>query len=500
MKHILSSILATICFLPIYGQHELADMNEPTISSEQAIFEGIVIKSDPAYTDSVRIYVFDLLDKEGHTLYCKMDSFGYFHFDIQSGTTASINFYHGNDYEGFLLIEPGETTSVTLDERKKENENRWLFGGSHAEWNNGMNALPDSTRFYSLYRKITREWKRYTDSEDEFVFMETISPLQEDLEERIWSSNVSDEVKSFNYLASKLYYIELLSGYAITLNQLSVQRGMDRGVSRMFYKDAVKEDILRYNSMLYTPLGSQLKRYSILCNEQRGAHFSYPKFLDKIDYGQKAMALLHAKKLLNERQLNAIEQRMPELYPLISSRNERLRSEQLEAMRNPMYHIKYIDEDISGKNVYHALVEQYEGKIVLIDLWATWCMPCRIAMEKMKPLKETYKDLISFVYVTGETSAEDTWRQLIPDIKGEHFYLTDRQWKDLCKHIKVKSIPSYLLIDWDGLIVKQFTGFPGAETLENEIEELLEEKKKMELDSLNNKESNPQSLNADGNE
>ena len=146
-------------------------------------------------------------------------------------------------------------------------------------------------------------------------------------------------------------------------------------------------------------------------------------------------------------------------------------------MRNPMYHIKYIDEDATGKDVYFSLVDKYEGRIMLVDMWATWCMPCRVAMENMKPLKEEYKDYIAFVYVTGETSSEDTWRSLIPDIKGDHYYLTDRQWKDICKHLKVKSIPSYLLIDWDGLVVKQFTGFPGNEALAKAIEKLLAERR-----------------------
>lgn len=469
-------ILLTSCSLSVYGQQRITDMPEPTLSSESAFFEGRITKSDSSYTDSVRIYVFDLLSPEGYTDYALLDSTGYFCFEIRCGSSVSLNFFHGNSYEGFLLVEPGSTSSLTLDERKKPDDERWLFEGAFSEWNNSMNTLPDSTRFYSLYRKVAGAWKEYTDDEDEFEFTGKLSEMQSALEERIWLSDATDEVKSFNYLASKLYYIELLSGYAMTLNQLSLQRGLDRGVSGMFYREAVKEDILKYNSMLYTPMGSQLKRYSALCNEQRGAHFSYPKFLDKIDYGRRALHLISEGKPLNERQFSAISEKLPELYMLIAGRNEALRLTLLDSMRNPMYHIRYIDEELKGKDVYFSLVDNYSGKIVLMDLWATWCMPCRVAMENMKPLKEEYGDSVSFVYVTGETSSEETWRSLIPDIKGEHYYLTDPQWKDLCKQFKVKSIPSYLLIDWDGLVVKQFTGYPGLETLRSEIDKLLTER------------------------
>ena len=472
MNKILFILLATFT-LSVYGQQRIVDMSEPTLSSESAYFEGRIIKSDSSYTDSVRIYVFDLLEEEGYTDYAKLDSTGSFSFEIQCGSSVSLNFFHGNLYEGFLLVEPGSTSTLILDEGKKSGVDRWRFSGAHSDWNNGMNSLPDSTRFYSLYRKVAGAWKEYTDDEDEFEFIGKLSPMQSALEERIWQSDVSDEVKSFNYLASKLYYIELLSGYAMTLNQLSLHRGLDRGVSGMFYRDAVKENILKYNSMLYTPMGSQLKRYSALCNEQRGAHFSYPKFLDKIDYGRRALHLINEGKPLNERQFSAISEKLPELYMLIAGRNEALRLSLLNSLRNPMYHIRYIDEDVKGKDVYFSLVDNYAGKIVLMDLWATWCMPCRIAMENMKPLKEEFGDSISFVYVTGETSSEDTWRSLIPDIKGEHYYLTDSQWKELCKHLKVKSIPSYLLIDWDGLVVKQFTGYPGIDPMRKEIDKLL---------------------------
>lgn len=487
MKRII--FLGFIIFFPlsITSQVQIVDMPEPTLNSESTIFEGTIINRDSSYTDSVRLYVFDILEKDDHTYYSRLDSLGHFRFMFKCGSTVSASFYHGNDYEGFLLLEPGDTALLTLDEHKGKKDRRWVFSGAHSVWNNDMNQLSDSTRYYSLYRKVTKEWKRYTDDEDEFAFRSAVSSMQSSLEERILDSEVDDEVKYFNYLASKLYYIELLSGYAMTMTQLYIQRGMDRGVSSGFYKEAVKEDFLHYNTLLYTPLGKHLKGYASLCNEQRGSHFTYPKFLDKVDYAVKALSLLHEKNLLNERQLNAIERRLPELYEWISGLNEDLRAEQLEKMRNPMYHIKYIDEDVKGKDVYFSLVDNYEGKIILIDMWATWCMPCHVAMANMKPLKEEYKDKISFVYVTGETSSEDTWRSMIPDIKGDHYYITDSQWKDLCKALKVKSIPSYLLIDWDGLVVKQFTGFPGNDALKEEFEKLIKEREKSKIESQEGK-------------
>ncbi len=488
---IFTTLFLLSAVLSATSQTKIIDMAEPTLSSEAALLEGMVTKANESDSDTVRIYVFDLIAKDGYTDYALLDSTGYFRFRILTGSTNAVSFFHGKQ-EALLLVEPDEIVSLTLDERKKDKLSQWQFGGAHSEWNNEMNRLPFNTRYNSLYNRVIGNWKHYTEDEDEFHFKEVVAPLQAELEERIMATDISDEVKSFNYLASKLYYMELLGGYAMTLNQKYLQRGMDRGVSRMFYSDAVKTDFMHYNALLYTPLGKRLKNYATLCNEQRDGHFTYPKFLDKIDYARKGMVYLADDRLLNDRQLEAIRQRTPALDSLIVSRNEALRLKKREQLRNPMYYIKYIDDDLSGRHVFDAIRDQYPGRIFLLDFWATWCMPCRIAMENMKPLKENYKDLIDFVYLTGETSSEDTWRQLIPGIKGDHFFITDRQWKDICKQLKVNSIPAYMVIDWDGLIVKQFSGFPGNEALEKVFEKLLKEKEEKDAKERAEKERKEQ--------
>lgn len=497
MLRLLLLAVSILIFTDGSAQFRITDMPEPTMSFAHAMFEGYVTKDNATSTDSIRIYVFDLIQKDGHAQYAVLDSAGHFKFDIHSGTTCAVAFYHGKTHEGILLVEPGETTSLTLDERKSYDGGRWRFGGAHSEWNNDMNRLPSNARFNSLYNEISANWNTYTEDEDEFRFKEEVVGKQAELEQRIKSADVMEEVKTYNLLGARLYFMELLSGYAMTLNQKYLQRGIDRSVSRDFYREAVRNDFTHHNALLYTPLGSHLRQTVTICNEQRGAHFTLPSFLDKIDFAQKGMRLINEKKNLNDKQLAAIKKRCPDLFPLIQERDSLLREQKRDALRNPMYYIRYIDEDVKGKEVYHAIMDQYGGRIVVVDFWATWCMPCRMAMENMKPLKEAYKDSIAFVYVTGETSSEDTWRGLIPDIRGDHFYLTDAQWKDLCKHIKVKSIPAYLVVDWDGLISKQFSGFPGNESLEKEIVKLLDEKRALKEKEKQEKAAE-QSVESDG--
>ena len=53
-------------------------------------------------------------------------------------------------------------------------------------------------------------------------------------------------------------------------------------------------------------------------------------------------------------------------------------------------YIDFTAPDFNGKPV--KLSEQIKGKVALIDLWASWCAPCRRISKTMIPVYEAYKD------------------------------------------------------------------------------------------------------------
>ena len=110
------------------------------------------------------------------------------------------------------------------------------------------------------------------------------------------------------------------------------------------------------------------------------------------------------------------------------------------------------------------------GKPLLLNFWATWCGPCRMANKTMAPMKEELKDKdILYLYITGETSPLKTWENMIPDIHGEHFRLTDAQWKYLSDAFKIEGVPTYLIVDREGNTTFRQTGFPGVEKMKEEL-------------------------------
>ena len=120
-------------------------------------------------------------------------------------------------------------------------------------------------------------------------------------------------------------------------------------------------------------------------------------------------------------------------------------------------YIKHISDN--SKSPLEDILKNYKGKVTLVNLWATWCHPCLQAHEDWKPLKEDakYKD-VKFVYVASPTSGAETWQEMIKDIKGDHYYITDEQMSSILDKIEAAGYPAFLVIGKDGSILYSCSG------------------------------------------
>jgi thiol-disulfide isomerase/thioredoxin len=106
-------------------------------------------------------------------------------------------------------------------------------------------------------------------------------------------------------------------------------------------------------------------------------------------------------------------------------------------------------EDIS----FQEILKRYQGKTIVIDIWASWCPDCIKGMPKVEQLQERFPEAV-FLFLSYDKTP-DTWATGIEkyNVKGEH-YLIRSNWKGggFKDAVDIDWIPRYMVVDPTGKI------------------------------------------------
>jgi thiol-disulfide isomerase/thioredoxin len=122
-------------------------------------------------------------------------------------------------------------------------------------------------------------------------------------------------------------------------------------------------------------------------------------------------------------------------------------------------------------------LEDFKGKYVYIDVWATWCGPCRAEIPSLKKIEEEYHGKnIAFVSISVDVDKDfEKWKAFVTDKNlGGIQLFADKNWNsDFMRSFGINSIPRFILIDPNGKIVQSDAPRPSQAKLKVDLDKLL---------------------------
>lgn len=132
----------------------------------------------------------------------------------------------------------------------------------------------------------------------------------------------------------------------------------------------------------------------------------------------------------------------------------------------------------------------FKGRPVLLDFWASWCIPCRHSNPHLKELYTKYHDKgLDIIGVSDDDGSQDAWKKAVANdgIDIWHHVLRGLDWdkinrgedndKDINDKFGIHSLPTKILIDKNGVIAGRYDqGTPEEQaTMDKKIAELMGE-------------------------
>jgi thiol-disulfide isomerase/thioredoxin len=111
-----------------------------------------------------------------------------------------------------------------------------------------------------------------------------------------------------------------------------------------------------------------------------------------------------------------------------------------------------------GEQILRKLIEPYKGRLILLDVWGTWCGPCKEMLSHSQEEYERLKDFdLVYLYLCNKSS-DESWKNVIKEynVLGDnvvHYNLPVDQQSAVEHFLNVQYFPTYKLIDRDGTVL-----------------------------------------------
>ena len=153
------------------------------------------------------------------------------------------------------------------------------------------------------------------------------------------------------------------------------------------------------------------------------------------------------------------EIQLPAIRNAVMTRNDKLLAiQQTEVEDIASLHPSSDVEGLTdGEAILRKILEPYKGRIVYLDIWGTWCGPCKEKLSESDYVKQQLKEFdIVYLYLANR-SPEESWKNVIKQYKltGDNcvlYNLPTAQQRAVEEFLHVDAFPTYKLIDKQGNI------------------------------------------------
>ena len=125
-------------------------------------------------------------------------------------------------------------------------------------------------------------------------------------------------------------------------------------------------------------------------------------------------------------------------------------------------------------------LSDFKGKVVYIDIWATWCGPCRREFPFMKKLEEDYRDTPGIIFMGVNTDVarnKQKWIDFLAkeQLPGVQLFAGDLATESLMNPYKISGIPRFILVDKTGRLIFANAPRPSSTEIKSILDSALKE-------------------------
>lgn len=399
----------------------------------------------------------------------KVGTDGLFGFQLE---VDEAGFYKiGTDREDYnIWLEPGDEVNIEIaPDRvqlvgKNSKENKALY-----EWENLAYKV----------RAKSENWRSFTGISGKGSFKDFYPDLTALLEK---APAVKAEFKTGNKKFDQLMKIRidyLLDFFALQhkYTPRSVHPKADE--VHPFYATILQPEKFADNVVLQFPEGRRMLNlyamHGVISNHENGKELdNYLKYLG-CEQLKGEYVLYHSKLYKSYDQYETMMKKYGSYFitPNQQSRAKAVGESLFSTISNvPGYNFTY--PDINGKEVSFS---DFKGKVVVVDVWATWCGPCKSELPYLKKLEEEMEgtDVVFIALSVDKAKDTEKWKTFVREneMKGIQLHASEGFNSQIMKEYKINGIPRFMVFDRKGNIVSVDAPRPSSPALKQMLMKTL---------------------------